>query len=1157
MRYRFVIVFLLFIGFAHSSLQAQDLSHTSLRVHKIATNQDSIRIDSLSIVKGSVSLAIDSASYLLLPEQSLLIWKKRPTADSIDIRYRVIPYALTATYFHKDIQRMNRNILMPNYYYDANEANKNQFIDFGTLDYSGTFGRNLSFGNNQDVVLNSQFNLQLEGDLGDSIKLSGAITDNSIPFQPDGNTQQIQEFDRVFIQLSKRKSKLIVGDYNLNRPNSYFMNFYKRVQGAYVSHTYKTSKQGEATTAVGASIAKGKFVRNILTALEGNQGPYKLSGPNGEIFFIVLANTEKVFIDGVLQNRGEDRDYIIDYNTGEVTFMPKRLITKDSRIVVEFEFTDRNYLNSLFYLNQEWKVNNKMQVFLNAYSNQDARNQPIQQTLDSSQKYFLSTIGDSIRTAFYPGVQQVDSFSASKILYKKIDSVVNGITYTNVYVYSTNADSAKYSLTFNQVGQGYGNYKPAINSANGRVYAWIAPVAGIPQGDYEPVYILVTPKKQQMFTVGGQYQIDSFKKLLVEGALSSADPNLFSTRDNQTHQGTAAKVSYEDGRVLSTSRQLQLFSKWSYEYVDERFRPLERFRNVEFARDWNIPSINTFETEHLGSAFISLKKSSYAQLDYKFGTYHRGTQYAGSQHQASLLFNKHGYHVLAKGDVMQQKAHDYQSAFYRPIVELEKECSTLRSLVLGTKMQLEHNTLKNASGDSLLARAFSFDIINLYARSNKRDNNYQFEFIQRRDRAVKNNQFQQSTLGHTYSLSASVLSFMNHEIRLTSAYRILNITDTTLTPLKPDETLLGRLDYNFRLGKGLCVGNVLYEFGSGQELKREFAYVEVPIGQGQYVWRDYNGDGLQQLNEFELAIFPDEKRFIRVFTPTNQYIKAKYAQYNQSISINPRSIISDARYKGFRKALGMLFLQSSVQLNNRFVGSNGIEQYNPFTSLDQDSLLLQSAATVVNSVFLNRMSNQWGFDFIHSINSGRTLLTYGIDKRSNREQQWRARYNASKQVMLGGNWKYGQRNFTSQFLETRNYRIHYQVLEPSLTAMFRHNQVRLVSGYKYDVRKNDPQLGNEKALAQSLQVEGKYNILSSGSIGARLTYTTIQFNGISNSTIGYTMLDGLQKGKNWIWHISFDRRLSKSVEMTLEYDGRKSPGSTVIHTGRASVRAVF
>ena len=126
-----------------------------------------------------------------------------------------------------------------------------------------------------------------------------------------------------------------------------------------------------------------------------------------------------------------------------------------------------------------------------------------------------------------------------------------------------------------------------------------------------------------------------------------------------------------------------------------------------------------------------------------------------------------------------------------------------------------------------------------------------------------------------------------------------------------------------------------------------------------------------------------------------------------------------------------------------------------------------------------------------------------------------------------------------------------------LTALFRHNQFRLVGSYKYDSRKNQPNFGNEKAQAHSLQLESKYNILSSGSIGTRFTFTTIRYNGVANSTIGYTMLDGLQAGKNYIWHVSFDRRLSKSVEMTLEYDGRKSASTPTVHTGRASVRAVF
>jgi hypothetical protein len=306
-----------------------------------------------------------------------------------------------------------------------------------------------------------------------------------------------------------------------------------------------------------------------------------------------------------------------------------------------------------------------------------------------------------------------------------------------------------------------------------------------------------------------------------------------------------------------------------------------------------------------------------------------------------------------------------------------------------------------------------------------------------------------------------------------------------------------------------------------------------------------------------LAIFPDEKLYIKLFTPTNQYIKAKYSVYNQSISLNPKSLLNQSKLKGIRKVISILNVQSAIQLNNRFVGKQGISQYNPFIQKFEDSLLINNSSSIINSFFINRFSAKWGVDYIQTLNGGKTLLNYGVDSRRNTEDQLRGRYNLSRYFTLQLAARQGQKTFRSQFLETRSYAIGYKLLEPGMTLLLLKNQFRIQSSYKYDIRKNAVQFGGEEAVFNSISMDLKYNFLSAGALNTRFTFSDIVFNGISNSTIGYTMLDGLQNGKNYLWGASFDKRLSRNIEMSLEYEGRKPASNPVIHTGRASVRAVF
>jgi hypothetical protein len=42
-----------------------------------------------------------------------------------------------------------------------------------------------------------------------------------------------------------------------------------------------------------------------------------------------------------------------------------------------------------------------------------------------------------------------------------------------------------------------------------------------------------------------------------------------------------------------------------------------------------------------------------------------------------------------------------------------------------------------------------------------------------------------------------------------------------------------------------------------------------------------------------------------------------------------------------------------------------------------------------------------------------------------------------------------------------------------------------------------------------------------------------------------------------LWGMDYTKRLLNNVELSLQYDGRKAAASNTIHTGRASIRAIF
>jgi len=638
------IIILSLVGFMARSQNLGDPISKRLKV------SDSIQIDSISIsprffsVKNKRGKVIDSVLYTVDFAKALLLLKNKReiTTDSIDVTYQKLPNFLTKTYVVGD-----RSVILDN---DSQQERLvalqkprelNPIIPFSGLNVSGSISRGFRSGNNQNGVVDSELDLRVTGKLNERVSLRASIQDANVPQTQNGYSQRLDEFDQIFIELFSDRWNVRAGDVDLMQSGYQFNNFTKRVQG--ISGTIQFGKEErKAYASAAGALVRGTFNISRFTGTEGNQGPYKLTGQNGELFILVVSGSERVFVNGVPLTRGENADYVIDYNAGEVRFTPTFPITSEMRISIEYQYSERNFTRVIGYANGGYK-SRKFQIDSYAYTESDAKNQPLQQNLSEEQVAILTEAGDNSELAVAPSAVP-DEFSENKILYTR--SVVNG---EERFTFSQDPNEELFSVRFSFVGNNNGDYVLINDQAIANIYEYVAPVNGVPQGNFAPVVQLFAPEQLTVFGAKASYQ--PFEKTIIntEVAASNNDLNRFSNTDDNDNRGIAAKLGVAQ-TLLKKKDSYTLTARLNTDYVQNTFRNVERVYNIEFNRDWNLN--NEQGSQLYYTTGLDFKKDSTLATTYEFQLLEFSETYSGKRHRMFGLFNKKGWKARMNASIL-------------------------------------------------------------------------------------------------------------------------------------------------------------------------------------------------------------------------------------------------------------------------------------------------------------------------------------------------------------------------------------------------------------------------------------------------------------------------------------------------------------------------
>ena len=1010
---------------------------------------------------------------------------------------------------------------------------------------SGTIVRGFTVGTTKDFSLNSGLRLQLSGRISEDIEIVAALTDENTPIQPEGNTERLEELDKVFIQVKHPNVVGTFGDYQVKQRFGEFGVIDRKLQGLMGEFSFK-----DAYGYVSIANSRGKFNTNNFNGSDGVQGPYRASGINNERDIVIIAGTEKVYLDGIELIRGENNDYTIEYSNASITFTPNRLITSASRISIDFEYTDRQFTRSFFGAGSSTKFfDDKLQLKVQYMREGDNQDAPIDFSLSEADKVILSLAGDDRNKAVKSGVKlaEPDSLGVIKGIYTKVDTVFNGEPFS-YYIYNPGDSLSFFTVSFSYIGEGKGDY---IRQSLG-YYNFV----GIGQGSYLPIIFLPLPQLKQMGNV--VVDVNPFENvtLSLEYAGSLWDKNRLSNIDDGDNYGYARNIFLKVAQTQILIGDLDLGKAgltYRDRFIQDKFTSLDRFNEVEFDRNYNTASQTKSEDESLREIGVSLQPIQELTINSTAGFFFFFDNFSSDRFNNLFRFSdSKTFNVEYNLDYVKSTNLTLKSNWLR---HKANAFYTFWLIKPGIEFLAEDKQNNQAQKDSLLNGSLKYFEYSPYLELMEIYGFRMFtKFGVRDDYLPYNGLMIKESRAKTYSveLNYNGIREVNTNLVLTSRDRKYEDQFKASGSLD-NETILIRSRTKFNFWERLLSGDFYYEVSTQKSAKLQKVFVLVEQGTGNYIYvGDLNNNGIADENEFEPTLFDGD--YVQLPLPTDELFPVIDLKTSTRWKINFSELVDVKSLVG--KIVSPISSETFWRVEENSRDSNYANVYLiKLSTFQNENTTIRGSNYIQQDFFLFENDQDLSFRFRFTQRNALSQFSSGYERYYNRERSLRIKFKMIKEIS-------NQTDIVNQIdnvsAPENSNRIR-EINSNNIISEFSYRPDRNIEvGFRIKVGKSEDTHPEIPTIIDMNSMLLRFNLsfLSTGRLRIEIERDELIANTDEN-IIPYELTNGNQIGKNYYWRLNFDYKLLTFLQTTISYDGRLQGESRVVHTARAEARAYF